>query len=165
MTRILGFPRLQPHKAGLAAWNPRMNYTRFITAASAARKPSAIRVMSESGPCSPTGGGGPRRAAPGGLCPALRRPGTEGALERARVWAISSRERAGRCGHVLLRLQRALPGTGVGVRLSVRASAEWGGRVRRRERGARGAGHGRAEWKPVFCYCDPWLVRLITPPS
>ena len=152
MARILGFPSLQPPKAGLAAWNPRMNYTRFITAASAARKPSAIRVMSESRPCSPTGGDGPRRAARGGLSPALRRPGTEAALERAR-------------GQADVDTLWPLPGTRVGVRLSVRARAEWGGRVRGTERGARGAGQGRAEWKTVFCYCGPWLVCLITLPS
>ena len=149
-----------------------MNYTRFITAASAARKPSAIRVMGESRPCSPTGGGGPRRAARGGLSPALRRPGTEAALERARGRAISSRERAGRCAHAVAASGHRSRGS------AQRAGACGVGRAGSRDRAgcARSrAGTGRVEnrfllLRPLAClpdhsaFLDARVSSLVPPP-
>ena len=144
-----------------------MNYARFITATSAARKPSTIRVMSESELCpSPMGwkwGWG---------CPqsgsSLGEPGSTQTWHRNRAEigtrAVNQQQREARSrswldfrGLFWHRSQGSAQPAGV-----CRA-----GRAGTQDRrGCREPGRqGGAEWRRVFCHCGLCFVWVISPPS
>ena len=146
-----------------------MNYTWLIMARSAARNYSALQVIGELGCSSPLGGRGPRRAAPGGLKPALCRLGTGTARalrELSWNWREGS-ESATERGQaaVLVRDLGALLGAGVRVQHSLQVRAEWEGGDTGQKRVWGPGGQGGAEWRRVFCYCGLCFVRVISRPS
>jgi len=134
-------------------------------ARSAARKSFALRVIGELGCSSPLGGRGPRRAAPGGLNPALRRLGTGTALalrELSWNWHKGSKSATER-GQVtvMVRLQGALLAQESGFSTACRRvqSGEGGYTGQKGLQGAWQAGRGRVEegflslW-PLLCLGD-----------